>query len=49
MPIFRGILSGLYAVFFLMLFAKPRFRHSTNAAARDEVNAQEATPITPAN
>jgi hypothetical protein len=49
MPIFRGILSGLYAVFFLMLFATPRFRQSTNAAARDEVNAQEATPITPTN
>ena len=49
MPIFRGILSGLYAVFFLMLFATPRVRQSTNAAARDEVNAQEATPITPAN
>jgi len=49
MPIFRGILSGLYAVFFLMLFATPRFRHSTNAAARDEVNAQQATPITPTN
>ncbi len=49
MPIFRGILSGLYAVFFLMLFATPGVRQSTDAAARNEVNAQEATPITPAN
>ena len=49
MPIFRGILSGLYAVFFLMLFATPRVRQSTDGATRNEVNAREATPITPAN
>ena len=49
MPVFRGILSGLYAVFFLMLFAAPRVRQSTDAAARDEMHAREATPITTAN
>ena len=49
MPIFRGILSGLYAVFFLMLFATPRVRQSMDAAARLKANAPQVAPITPTN
>ncbi|MSR33921.1 MAG: M28 family peptidase [Phycisphaerales bacterium] len=49
MPIFRGFLSGLYAVFFLMLFALPPVTESTDAAAGREANTPEAAPITPAN
>ena len=49
MPIFRGILSGLYAVFFLMLFATPRVRQSMDATARLKANAPQVAPITPTN
>ena len=49
MPIFRGILSGLYAVFFLMLFATPRVRQSMDATAQLKANAPQVAPITPTN
>lgn len=48
MPVFRGILSGLYAVFCLMLFALARGAQTTDAVERD-AHAPQAAAVTPAN
>jgi hypothetical protein len=43
MPIFRGILSGLYAVFLLMLFATPGAKNITPVTPAPETLALTTT------